>query len=260
MASRAPVRRPTRAVTFVRARIPHAAQVRHATRLRMMEAIYGDELRRKELNGAPATTMRQGMTLIGLTALVAGFLPFLLNWLSAGRVGAPLPLYAWARTLENTRNDPLDVVSALIETSATMAGLTPIMPGWLSAGFSSLGNWLSQPFTWTAFWIVYGLGVLIFAKLFGATTTLQRFYAGTSYAVLPLLATALTPIPWIGPLIGLAAFVVAFVAYVRAVQALTHLSLAKSLLSVMAPAVAISLLFTVSLIVASFSVLRLLIP
>lgn len=258
MAARVPVRRPNRAVTFVRARIPHATQMRHAARLRMTDAIYGDELRRNELNGAPATTMRQGMTLIGLTALVAGVLPFLLNWLSAGRVGAPLQLYTWARTLENTRNDPLGVVQTLIETSATVAGLTPIMPGWLAAGFSSLGNWLSQPFTWTTFWIVYGLGVLVFAKLFGATTTLQRFYAGTSYAVLPLLATALIPIPWIGPLIGLAAFLVAFVAYVRAVQALTQLSLARSVLSVLAPMVVISLLLTVSLIAASFSVLGLL--
>lgn len=185
---------------------------------------------------APITSMRQGMGLVVVTALIAGALPFLFNWAIAARAGTALPLVQLAGTMDQ----PADATSSLPwlaweETLKSIAGLEPRLPGWLAAGLSALGVWINQPLTWLTYWLVYGLGILLVCKLLGATTTLQRFYAVTSYAYLPLLLTMLQPIPYLGPLAALVAIVWTFVLYVRIVQLLTGLNTGRAVLSVLLP-------------------------
>ncbi len=73
------------------------------------------------------------------------------------------------------------------------------------------------------------------SKLFGATATLQHFYAATSYAYLPLILTALGPVPCLGPLAILVALIWSLFVYVHAVQHVTHLDTGRAILSVVLP-------------------------
>ena len=187
---------------------------------------------------ATATSMRQGMGLVVAMALIAGLLPFLVNWVIAGRTGTALPLVQIARTMDArpgaSDSTPLPM-QAWEETAKTIVGLPPRLPGWLAAGLSALGVWVNQPLNWLTYWLVYGLGILLVSKLLGATTTLQRFYAATSYAYLPLLLTILQPIPYLGALLTFVAVIWTIVLYVRIVQLLTGLNIGRSVLSVLLP-------------------------
>jgi hypothetical protein len=174
----------------------------------------------------------------------------LVNWIAGIRAGTALPLARLADWLSERGASgagavlPLDV---WMETAQRIAGLDPRLPGWLAALFSALGAWVNWPLNWLTFWLVYGLSVLLVTKLFGAPTTLQHFYAATSYAFVPLVLTAFAPIPCVGVLAGLVALFWAFVLYIHAVQVVTNVGVARAVICVVLPAAAL-LLF--SLIVA----------
>jgi hypothetical protein len=216
--------------------LPQRSQVVAAVQLRIDEVIgqYGDE---RENEDSPATTsMRQGIGLIVVLGLLAGALPFFVNWLTALQAGTALPLAQLARSAGPAAAPngflPIEVWR---ETVRTMAGIDPWLPGWLAAFLSALGVWITQPLNWLTVWLAYGLGVLVTSKCLGATTTLQRFYAATSYAFTPLLLTALSPIPCVGglaTLVGAAWFVVM---YVHAVYLVSGLEMTRALLSVVLP-------------------------
>jgi hypothetical protein len=220
--------------------LPGRDQIASAVQLRIHEVIgaTGDE---RENEALPTTTsMRQGIGLILVTGLLAGVLPFLVNWIVAAGAGTALPLAQLARQLaarnERWSTNPPFGLDIWIETASTVAGLDPRLPGWLAALLSALGEWINWPLRWLTIWLVYGLVVLLVSRLWGATTTLQRFYAATSYAVAPLLLTALTPIPCLGALAGLVAGIWAGVVYVHAVQTVTGLSPGHAALSALLPA------------------------
>ncbi|MEZ4634577.1 MAG: hypothetical protein R2856_06310 [Caldilineaceae bacterium] len=143
--------------------------------------------------------------------MLAGLLPFVVNWIGATRMNAALPLAEAARAgirMDASLPDffvgaPGVNPSAIAELYATLAGLPQPLPGWLAGGLSSLGVWLSLPINWLGGWIVYGALVMAVNVALGATCTLQRFYAATGYAVVPLLLTAFAPVACLGPLASL---------------------------------------------------------
>lgn len=215
-----------------------------------------DEMESGGLTNLPPTSMRQGLGLVVLTALIAGLLPFIVNWTIAGRAGLALPLVQLARSpllrVDQFTDAPL-FLQPWVEAVRTIAGIQPWLPGWLAAGLSSLGVWLNQPLNWLSFWLVYGLGILIVCKLFGATTTLQNFYAATSYAYVPLVLTIFRPIPYLGALAVIAGLVWTFILYVRIVQLITGLEVGRAVLSVLLPGALAALvaLITAGALVAS---------
>lgn len=212
--------------------VPAPAQVISAVQLRYGEAV-------GESEQAPHTAMRQGFGLVALAGLVAGALPFLVNWISAGRSGTALPLVRLAEelTLRAERLAglplPLDIWA---ETANTVAGLPAPLPGGLAAGLSALGNWINLPLSWLTLWLVYGLAVLVIAKGLGATTILPRFYAATAYAFAPLSLLILSPIPCLGWLASVIAFAWAVVVYLQAVRFVTGLGLGHTILATLLPA------------------------
>jgi hypothetical protein len=220
--------------------LPQREQVITALQLRINEVVgvTGDEA---ENEADPRTTsMRQGIGLVTALGLLAGALPFFVNWINGIQAGTAAPL---ARLTQRAEAQS-ELWSALPlpmyiwqDTASTIAGLDPRLPGWLAALLSALGEWINWPLGWLACWLVYGLGILIVAKLFGARTTLPRFYAATAYAYTPLLLMALSPIPCLGPLMSLVGLVWAAVLYVHAVYVVTDLDFGRALLSVLLPAV-----------------------
>lgn len=201
-------------------------------------------------------SMRQGMGMVIVAAILAGLLPFLWNWITAARMGASVPL---AQMQQGLRALPIleraGADSLLSETFRTVAGLEPaVFPGWMAAGLSALGIWVSTPLQWLTWWIAYGLAVLLVAKMLGATTTLQQFYTLTSFGFLPLILTGLGPIPCLGPVAVLAALVWAVAVYVSSVRSATRLSLGLSLLVTVVPAATLALLSVVAAIATAVAV------
>ena len=114
------------------------------------------------------TTMQQALGMIVVLGLLAGLLPFVVNWIGATRMNAALPLAEAARAgirMDASLPDffvgaPGVNPSAIAELYATLAGLPQPLPGWLAGGLSSLGVWLSLPINWLGGWIVYGALVM----------------------------------------------------------------------------------------------------
>lgn len=240
--------------------LPSFGQMSDALRLRLADAIDGDVEKRSDLGDLPATSMRQGFGMIVVAGLIAGLIPFVVDLIQALAYGTAVPLAQMASqwdamgSLVGQGRAPFSVWR---EAAETVAGLDPIAPGWLAAFLSALGGWIDWPLRWLTSWIVYGLTVLVIAKLLGAPTTLQRFYAGVSYAYLPLLLLGLTPIPFVGWLFALAAWIWALIVYVRAVRVVAEFDTLRAFVSVISPLL-IGLLVSMAIAAASaLSVLRL---
>lgn len=228
--------------------LPAWPQLRAALALHVERVIEPWPVDEAAVHSLTITSMRQGLGLIVVMALLGGFVPFVVNWVQAAQLGTALPFVLWARYAEQQSNVTAlsPFTQAWTETARTAAGLTPNTPAWLAAGLSALGAWVNWPLQWLTVWLVYGLGVLTTLKVQGATTTLPHFYAATSYAFVPLVLLGLQPIPYIGILLGLAGFIWALLIYSEAVRTLGQLSTQRVVLSLLAP-LAVAML--VSLIV-----------
>lgn len=205
------------------------------------------------------TSMRQGMGMVVVAALVAGVLPVVLAWIQAHRLGTVVPFVQAAQfaDLGPGATRWMGPFAALLSPVRTLAGMQPaLFPGWLAALISAIGVWINWPLRWLAWWIVYGLGVMVGAKLLGATTTLQHFYALTAYAALPLLLLALGPIPYLGSIAALVALIWAAVVYISATRAATGFGLARTVICVAMPAAVAVLLGLMTLIALVATLLR----
>ncbi len=231
--------------------LPSPQQVSNAIQLRFE---IGEREAADLADSAPAISMRQGLGLVILTGLVAGSLSFLVHWITAARAGTVVPLLRLAQAAAEGQS-----MGILAETLQRIAGLEPaFFPGWLAAGLSALGLWLSQPLHWVTLWIVYGLGVLVVLKLQGATATLQRFYAMTSYATVPLVLTFFSPIPCLGGLARAVGYLWALVLYVQAIRALTGFPLGRVMVAVLVPGAVVFLAGLLSISALTLSLLRIL--
>ena len=91
---------------------------------------------------------------------------------------------------------------------------------------------------------------MVVNKAFGATCTLQRFYAATGYAAVPLLLTGLAPVACFGWLATLAGVGWAVAVYIRADQDISGLPLLQAALASVLPILV--LLFVSVLLVLIF--------
>lgn len=209
------------------------------------------------------STMQQALGMIVLLALLAGFLPFVVHWFVAARFGTVLPLAQASSAAARTEETLLEMgfaLPGLVNPRAmsdfyqTLAGLEQPLPGWLAAGLSALGEWLNWPLQWLTLWIVYGALVMIANKALGGHIILQRFYAATGFAAVPLLLTGLSPIPCLGGLATLGGIGWSLAVYIRANAEITGFDLPRSMAAVLLPAPILALLLLfVAGIVAAFA-------
>lgn len=214
--------------------LPARRQIADALRLRIGQAA-GPDPEGTAFTRGLHTSMRQGMGLVVFSGLATGALYFVLLWIRLAALGSVLPLlraHVWMARLAVR----LPMGETWTQASEQLGGLAPRAPAWAAAGLSAAGAWLQLPLRLLALWIVYGLLVLVAAKLLGATTTLPRYYAVTSYAFLLLLPAALAPLPWIGPVAVAAGALLALLAYAGAVRAATSLDVGRSILCMLLPA------------------------
>lgn len=190
------------------------------------------------------TSMRQGVGLVVVSALIGGLLPLVVQWVQAAQIGTVTPLASLAQYAEAQSNtvELTPFTQAWTNTARTMAGFEPVAPVWLAAGLSALGNWLNWPLNWLTIWLVYGLGVLATLKGQGATTTLPHFYGATSYAFVPLALLGLGIVPYLGPLFSLAGLIWAVLIYGEVVRTLANLPTQRVVVSLLTPVAVIALL------------------
>ena len=182
------------------------------------------------------TSMRQGMGLVLLVGALAALPTLVVNWIAAAQMHTVVP---FARLVQWVERWPVEHPLYRLADDAvrSLAGLQPNAPPWAAAGLSALGVWVNAPLRLLAWWIVYGLAVLVVAKLLGAGTTLPRFYAATAYAALPLLLAAAAPLPWVGEALVLVAWLWAIVLYSTAVRAATESSWGRAIFSSLLPGI-----------------------
>jgi hypothetical protein len=220
--------------------MPDFNQMWNAARLNLADAF--DPFERDVIT----VSMRQGIGMIIVLGLVAGLLPLLANlWLGLN-TGTAVPLAAAASSLAEfaasyTTNAAVGYASS---NAGLVAGVEPRMPGFLAALLSSLGLWLNVPLNWLSNWIVYGAIVAGLARLMGANNNLQLFFAATSFTAVPMLLTGLAPIPVLGSVAVVAAWIWSAVLYYQAVRYVTQLDAVRTLLSMFLPVVVMAALPT----------------
>ena len=221
-------------------------------------------------SGFTETTMRQSLGMVVLLGLLAGFVPFLVNWEQAASVGSALPLARLGAQASRLNQPPLENAPALIVSLVQRSGIAPAspallgdhlqmlagldqpLPGWLAAFLSVLGEWINWPLRWLSVWVVYGALVMVCNKALGATVRLQPFFAATGFAAAPLLLIGLSPIPCLGPVSSAAGVIWATIVYARANEEVTGLPRSRSLAAVLLP---LLFVFFLSLMAVGLSVL-----
>lgn len=210
--------------------------------------------------------MRQALGMIFLLGLIAGLIPFLEDLYVGLSLGAAVPVAHLARAgelLAQRWSDPFGVPvfanpAVIAEFMRTVAGLEQPLPGWVAALLSALGRWINVPLSWLSLWIVYGALVMAVNRLLGATNTLQRFYASTGYAAVPLILTGLGPIPCLGQIGTVVGWIWALAVYIRANQTVTGIPMARSLIGVLLPLALLLILAGASLVMTLLGTLILL--
>ena len=249
---RLPVTMPQREIWRLRDWLPALQQPWDILWSRLPDALDPHE------RGMVTVSMRQGLGLVLLLGLVAGIVPFFANLWSAIPAGAAVPMAELGKSATQWLNVSGNVPAAEIvaHTLQSIAGLEPRMPGILAALLSSLGLWLNTPLNWLSLWIVYGVLVLAAAKFMGARTTLQAFFAATSFAFVPLVLTGLVAIPFIGPVLALVGVAWSFLLYVQIVVWTTHLPVARIILSMLLPVAVLLALPTLAGLIGTALLLR----
>ncbi len=215
--------------------LPSVRQLANGARLRLSAALGPDP---EGANFVPGvhTSMRQAFGLIVVVGLVAGLGRMIWMWVTLARDGTVMPLVrieGWSAWMMS-RYSYSDAFALI---NQQVGGLASRAPAWVAAGLNAVGVWLSMPLRLLTIWIVYGLLMLVVAKLLGAGTTLPRFYAALGYVALPALLLIFLPLPVIGPIAALLAAILALVSAQRAIRAATGMDNVRALMALLLPAV-----------------------
>lgn len=214
----------------------------------------------------------RGLVIVVAISLIVGLFNSLFGFLNAVRT-TPEAQLAQARTgveqaFEQMGNmgvfgpDPtmreqtLAIVETAFDIAETVAGIveeTTPLPHPVASFFQTLGGWLSYPFGWVSRWMLYGVVVLVFAKLLGGTASIREMLSTTSLVAVPHLLDAFRFVPVAGFLLGLLAFVWGVVVYVKGTAVANRFGVGRALLAVLAPIlflVGLAILVLIALIVA----------
>ncbi len=196
----------------------------------------------------------RGLVIIATISLIVGLFNVLADFVVAMRT-SPEAEIALAResirqTIEQMRAlgvfgaDPIleEQVLQSIESSLAIAehvtGIveeTTPLPPLVVNSLRALGQWFSYPFGWIATWMLYGVVVLVFARLLGGTASVQEMLATTSLVAVPHLLDAFRFIPIAGFFLSLAAFVWGAAVYVKGTAIANRLDTGRALVAVLAP-------------------------
>jgi hypothetical protein len=130
------------------------------------------------------------------------------------------------------------------EIAARIEALPTPIPRPIGRGLEALGTWLSKPFAGARFplavagfgtWLGYGVLVMLFARLLGGRGDMAGFFGTTSLYAVPHLLNVLSPVPYLGSLIGFVAFAWGAAIYVKATAVSHDITLERAVLAALLP-------------------------
>jgi hypothetical protein len=114
--------------------------------------------------------------------------------------------------------------------------------------FHAVARWLEKPLQGTliplagaslATWLAYGIWVMLSARLLKGQANLAEFFGLTSAFALPHVLGVLNPVPVVGVIAGLLAWLWGLLIYVKATAVSQSLSLERAILALLMPVLAI---------------------
>ena len=209
---------------------------------------------------ARADALKRGLALLVLVTLIAGIASLVVNF-----VGGLRPTNAQAELREAEEgmqaffdnagpflNLPPDFKKGVyqgfraarsgIEIGMRVADLPTPLPKPVGIALSSLGKFLSLPFSRLAGWIGYGVWVLLAAKLLGGRATIAQTLGATALYAVPHVLDILGPVPCLGGLLGLVATVWGIAIYVKALAVANDFGVGRAIVATVLPALIIAVL------------------
>lgn len=215
----------------------------------------------------------RGFLLIVVVALLAGIPGFVIQLgrglnpaaaeseLAAARQGLRQALDTAAPYLEqagvtgSAQQVILDQIMQNMESgfkiAADIEALPRPLPRFMGATLEAIGAWASQPFGNASFplsaavlatWLGYGVWVMLAARLFHGKGELTGFFGTTALFAAPHVLDVLRWIPYVGGVIGFAAFAWGLAIYVKATAVSHKISVERAVVAVLLPAVVAALL------------------
>lgn len=152
----------------------------------------------------------------------------------------------------------LDAIQQSIEaykpTIEKIVAIPAPLPGFFGRFFTWLGRWLSTPFGLLAKWLGISIWIMLFARLLGGRGGLIPYLSASSLSVIPHLLGALSFIPCVGGLLGLAASIWGLFIQYKAVQTTQGLSQGRSIVAVLLPYLLLALLISLVAIFVGVSI------
>lgn len=123
------------------------------------------------------------------------------------------------------------------------------------AVFRAAGHILSTPFSFLSGWMGYTLWVLLAAKILGGRAHLQNMLGMTALQFLPSLLLVLQPIPYLGPVVGIIAFIWGALIYIKATAVANEMPTIRGFLAVILPLVVLIALILIAVPVGLWAVM-----
>lgn len=200
---------------------------------------------------ARADVLKRGLTLLVLVTLLAGSVS-----LMVGIVGdlRPVNLDAERREVEGGIRQflgtwqqfsdlPADFeeqmmagIRAGMDIGFRIAELPTPLPKPVGRVLRDLGTFLSRPFGRMAWWMGYGIWVLLVARLLGGKATVSQMLGATALFAVPHVLRILGFVPCLGSVLGLVATVWGIAIYVKALAVANDFTIGRAVTATVVPA------------------------
>jgi hypothetical protein len=200
----------------------------------------------------------RGVVVVALVALIAALPLFVINLVNGlstrgGQANEFMQQYQQAlqRMMPFMQGVPPEALASMnqgfevgSEIAARIEALPTAIPRPIGRGLEALGTWLSKPFAGARFplavagfgtWLGYGVLVMLFARLLGGRGDMAGFFGTTSLYAVPHLLNVLSPVPYLGSLIGFVAFAWGAAIYVKATAVSHDITLERAVLAALLP-------------------------
>ena len=208
-------------------------------------------------------TFRKGVLLVVVITLLAGSLSFVVSTVKGflpprwdarrEKVGNQISQVFEFLPLEmdaETEQMIVGSIEAGLDIGFEIAQLPTPLPRPVKGFLQALGRWITAPVLRLGGWMGYAFWVLLVAKLLGGRATLAQMLGCTALCAAPQILTILRVIPYLGPILGIVAFVWGLVIYVKTTAVANELSVGRALLAAILPAAV--LIGLISLLVIPF--------
>ncbi len=197
--------------------------------------------------------LKRGLTLLVVATLIAGTLSLIVNVFNGLRTSAEDQRQEMEQVLQefitslHTAPQYSDMppefeeqmtayMRAIMEMGLDIEGLPTRLPKPVGRILTSLGAFLSLPFTRMASWLGYTIWVLLVAKLLGGRATVSQTLGATALYAVPHVLDILGNVRCIGGLLGLVATVWGIAIYVKALAVANDFDIGRAVVATVVPA------------------------